>query len=298
MNTTTYPAPVDKLLTIGEPDPAGSENWPNYLELGIGPQHIPDLLRMLSDKTLFDPELLKEGEEKPEGWAPHHAMRALGQLRDVSAVEPLLNESERLVNYDEGLGEWGMEELPDVYGLIGPAAIPALSAYIADQSHGVDSRDNASMGLLRIAEMHPEAREEAVAALTRQLEAAEDNPDELNASIIDNLTQLKAVEAAPVIERAFATDSVDTGIVGDWDDVQAALGLKPPKERPPVPGPDELLRSTFPESSTSESSASQADDSTESTALAYTNPSHKSHNSQKTKLKMAKQSRKKNRKKR
>src|SRR5215471_14067 len=113
MNTTTYPAPVDKLLSIGEPEVANVEQWPNYLELGIGTAHIPDLLRMLSDKTLYDPELLKEGEEKPEGWAPHHAMRALGQLRDVSAVEPLLSQSDRLVDYDEGLGEWGMEELPE-----------------------------------------------------------------------------------------------------------------------------------------------------------------------------------------
>ncbi len=171
MNATTYLSPVDKLLTIGEPDPAGSQNWPNYLELGLGPEHIPDLLRMLADNELFDPELLKEGAEKPEGWAPHHAMRALGQLRDVSAVEPLLNQSERLIDYDEGLGEWGMEELPEVYGLIGPAAIPALTAYIADKSHGVDSRTNAATGLEKIAEMHPEAREEIVAALTRQLES-------------------------------------------------------------------------------------------------------------------------------
>ena len=238
MNATTYLSPVDKLLTIGEPDPAGSQNWPNYLELGLGPEHIPDLLRMLADNELFDPELLKEGAEKPEGWAPHHAMRALGQLRDVSAVEPLLNQSERLIDYDEGLGEWGMEELPEVYGLIGPAAIPALTAYIADKSHGVDFRTNAATGLEKIAEMHPEAREEIVAALTRQLESAQEDDPRLNAFIIDNLINLKAVDAAPVIERAFATDSVDMDIVGDWDDVQAALGLKPRQE---LPSPPQLI---------------------------------------------------------
>jgi len=197
------------------------------------------------------------------------------------------------VDYDEGLGEWGMEELPEVYGLIGPAAIPALSAYMADKSHGVDSRTNASLGLLKIAEMHPEAREESVAALTRQLESAQENPDELNAFIIDSLLHLKAVETAPVIERAFATDSVDTSIIGGWDDVQAELGLKPPKERPAVPTLDELFRSNDLEGSTTEPSENSALES-----LAYTHTSHKSHKSQKTKLKMAKQSRKKNRKKR
>jgi HEAT repeat protein len=287
MNTTTYPSPVDKLLTIGEPDPAQPQDWLNYLELGLGPEHIPDLLRMLTDNELFDPELLKEGAEKPEGWAPHHAMRALGQLRDVAAVEPLLSQSDRLLDYDEGLGEWGVEELPEVFGLIGPAAIPALTAYIADKSHGVDSRINASTGLEKIAEMHPEAREESVTALTRQLESAQENNHRLNSFIIDNLINLKAVEAAPVIERAFATDSVDMDIVGDWDDVQAALGLKPPKERPPTPTLDTFLQASTPESVTTPSSSP-------STTL-HTTTAHKRVTAQKTKHKMAKQSRKKNR---
>ncbi len=259
MNTTTYPSPVDKLLTIGEPDPAQSQDWPNYLELGLGPEHIPDLLRMLADNELFDPELLKEGAEKPEGWAPHHAMRALGQLRDVAAVEPLLSQSDRLLDYNEGLGEWGIEELPEVFGLIGPAAIPA----------------------------HPEAREESVTALTRQLESAQENDPRLNSFIIDNLINLKAVEAAPVIERAFATDSVDMDIVGDWDDVQSAFGLKPPKERPPTPTLDTFFQSSTPESVTTPSSSP-------STAL-HTTTTHKRVTAQKTKHKMAKQSRKKNR---
>ncbi len=290
MNTTTYPSPVDKLLTIGEPDPAQPQDWLNYLELGLGPEHIPDLLRMLTDNDLFDPELLKEGAEKPEGWAPHHAMRALGQLRDVAAVEPLLSQSDRLLDYDEGLGEWGVEELPEVFGLIGPAAIPALTAYIADKSHGVDSRINASTGLEKIAEMHPEAREESVTALTRQLESAQENDPRLNSFIIDNLINLKAVEAAPVIERAFATDSVNMDIVGDWDDVQAALGLKPPKERPPTPTLDTFLQSSTPESVSTPSSSPSSSPST----ILHTT-AHKRVTAQKTKHKMAKQSRKKNR---
>jgi hypothetical protein len=45
MSTTTYIPPVDKLLTLGKAEPVISDNWPNYLELGIGPEHIPDLIR-------------------------------------------------------------------------------------------------------------------------------------------------------------------------------------------------------------------------------------------------------------
>ncbi len=284
MTTTTYPSPVDKLLTIGKPEVVNVEDWANYLELGLSAEHIPDLLRMLTDD-----ELLKENEEKPEGWGPFHALRALGQIGDVTAVEPLLNKSERLLDYKNGLGEWGIEELPEVYGLIGPAAIPALIAYIADKSHGEDSRINASTGLAKIAEMHPEAREEVVAALTQQLESTQENLPELNAFIIDNLIHMKAVEAAPVIEQAFATDSVDMSITGDWDDVQAALGLKPPKEMPIASTFESLFQPSTPESVPTPSFSP-------STTLSTTT-SHKRATAQKSKHKMAKQSRKKNRRK-
>ncbi len=280
MNTTTYPAPVDKLLTIGKPEVVEVEDWPNYLELGLGPEHIPDLLRMLADT-----ELLNESEEKPEGWAANHAMRVLGQLRDPAAVEPILNEADRLLGYDTGLGEWALEELPDVFGLIGPAAIPALTTFIADNSHDVYSRIMAANALEKMANLYPETREEVVTILTKQLESAQEFDTEVNASIIAVLINLKAVESAPVIEQAFAADNVDSSIVGDWDDVQVELGLKPREERTPISLFAGLGQTPTQDSPITPSSSSST-------------KSHKQAVGQKSKSKMAKQSRKKNRKKR
>lgn len=40
-----------------------------------------------------------------------------------------------------------------------------------------------------------------------------------------NLTDLKAVEAASIMEEAFAADTVDLSIQGDWEDTQIRLGL-------------------------------------------------------------------------
>lgn len=99
MSTETYAPPVAKLLAYGEPEPVLSEDWPNYLELGIGPEHIPDLIRMVADKDLrtTDPD-----EKDPKYWAVVHAWRALGHLRDVTAVEPLLQLSEELIS-DESI---------------------------------------------------------------------------------------------------------------------------------------------------------------------------------------------------
>jgi hypothetical protein len=47
--------------------------------------------------------------------------------------------------------------------------------------------------------------------------------------VIDALIDAEAGEAEPIIERAFAAPRVDRSIVGNWDDVQVALGLKEPE---------------------------------------------------------------------
>ena len=232
---TTYTSPVDKLLTLGEAEPVVPDAWPNYLELGLGPEHIPDLIRMATDHEIRTIET-KEGEEdEPEFWAPIHAIRALGQLHAEAASEPLVHLLAELEH-----DEWMLEELPLVYGLIGPAAIPALTAYLADSSNEMYSRSYAANGLEEIGERHPESRSEAIAAITKQLEAFEENDFELNAFLIANLAHLKAVEALPLIERAFAADRVDEFVI-NLDDVLVHFGLKE-REEVPIPGP---LRDLF-----------------------------------------------------
>jgi hypothetical protein len=232
---TTYTSPVDKLLALGEAEPVVPDAWPNYLELGLGPEHIPDLIRMATDHEMRTIESEEGEEDEPEFWAPIHAIRALGQLHAEVASEPLVHLLAELED-----DEWMLEELPSVYGLIGPAAIPALAAYLADSSNEMYSRSYAANGLEEIGERHPESRSEAIAAITRQLEAFEENDFELNAFLIANLAHLKAVEALPLIERAFAADRVDEFVI-DLDDVLVHFGLKE-REEVPIPG---LLRDLF-----------------------------------------------------
>lgn len=40
------------------------------------------------------------------------------------------------------------------------------------------------------------------------------------------------MEAAPLIERAFAADQVDLSVMGDWEDAQIKLGLKTERAYP------------------------------------------------------------------
>jgi hypothetical protein len=228
---TNYPSPVDTLLTFGTADRETVNDWATHLASGIGPEHIPDLVRMAKDESLrykyFDDEAYPDfnEDEHPEFWAPIHALHTLGALHAASASEPLIPLFDEAMKFDD---EWMAEDLPEAYGMFGPEAIPALAAYIAEQNHDTYARGYAIEALQRIAANHPDpdTREKVSAVLTKQLEHFEENSEEVNASLIVGLVKLQALEAAPLIERAFAADKVDTLYMGDWDDVQVQLGLQ------------------------------------------------------------------------
>ena len=85
-----YQEPVARLLDYGECKMAGGGPaelaWPNYTnDLGLTPEHVPELIRLACDASLH----AADGESFAV-WAPTHAWRALGQLRALEAVVPLL----------------------------------------------------------------------------------------------------------------------------------------------------------------------------------------------------------------
>lgn len=233
-DTNSYPLPVAKLLTYGSAQdlPMDQPEWPNYLELGIEPAHVPDLVRLIADKTLRAKDI---DDSEPQVWAAVHAWRALGQLKDAAAVEPLLGLYQELLDDDTGYGEWAIEELPEVFALIGPEAIPQLTRYLADTSQAEESRINASTSLQRIGQEHPESREEIVSILAQQLEHFDEEDVTINAYLISALSQLDAKDALPLIERAFTAKRVDEFVI-DLDYVLVRFGLK---EREEVPFPIE-----------------------------------------------------------
>jgi hypothetical protein len=222
MTEFDYPEPVSKLLTQG--DCRGMRQWPDYLALGIGPEHVPDLVRMIQDDELnhADPHSL-------EVWAPVHAWRTLGQLRAETAIEPLMGLLEQI---DEDYEKWIGEELPEVLGLIGPAAVPSLGECLATPHDGMWAQIVAAYALAEIGNHHPEARDECVTALAKGLENFESQHPGLNGFLIHNLVGLEAVEAAPLMEKAFAANCVDIEILGDWQDVQIRLGLLNERKTP------------------------------------------------------------------
>src|SRR5260370_24806707 len=157
MSATTYTSPVDKLLTLGEPEFVLPEKWPDYLALGLGPEHIPELIRMATD-----PQLNEGDSESPEVWAPGHAWRALAQLHAAEAAAPLTQLFRRI---DENDDDFVGEDLPTAFGILGPGAIPVLMAYLADDSHGLWARPAAGHSLGYIGQPYPKPRETCLALL-------------------------------------------------------------------------------------------------------------------------------------
>jgi HEAT repeat protein len=218
-----YAPPVSELLSLG--DPRQHQGWVDYPALGLTEEHVPELIRMVQDEDLH----WADGESD-EVWAPLHAWRALGALRAEAAIEPLVALLTRIDEYDD---DWVMEDLPDAFERIGEAAVPALAIFLADDRYGLWARVTAASSLGKIGQAHPKAREVCIAALNTQLAHFNTMDEEINGFIVNALVDLKAVEAAPVMEQAFAADKVDISILGDWEDAQIALGLLDKRLTPP-----------------------------------------------------------------
>ena len=123
----SYQDPVAKLLVYGACDNRGGiEAWPDYLALGFTEAHVPELLRMASDRDLNE-----ANRDSFHIWAPVHAWRTLGQLRAEAAAGPLVRLFEQFSDDD-----WVNNELPQVLSLIGPAAVPALAGFLEDGDAG------------------------------------------------------------------------------------------------------------------------------------------------------------------
>ena len=226
----TYEPPVAELLRYGPCDGLRAKDWPNYVqELGLTAEHIPSLIEMAQDNELW--VLFESGYDREDEfldadittedalWAPIHAWRALGQLQASEAVKPLV----------DVLGQrdfdWCLEELPQVFGLMGEEAIAPLDELISTKIN-YKNKITLSSGLGEIAKVFPELRDRCVEVLTRQLSNFEQHHRTVNGSLIAQLLDLKAVESVPVMEAAYTANKVDEMFVGPWARAQIELGLK------------------------------------------------------------------------
>jgi hypothetical protein len=219
-----YAAPLDQLLTLGRPDHSPGKF--DYRTLGIGPEHVPELIRLATEPVSDDVP-----DDDPSLYASIHAWRALGQVGGVAALPTFYD----LLRQNEGddFSDWIVEDFPEIFADMGPAVLSHLAEFLRDATNGLHTRTDVASGLEHLAIRNPELRGECVRVLTDVLAAMPADP-ELNGFLVADLLELKAVESAAVIEQAFAAGRVDESIAGDWPWVRYDLGLgpKPPPRRP------------------------------------------------------------------
>jgi hypothetical protein len=227
-----YPPPVNRLLSIGAADyHCTPETWLNYpVEYQLGSTDIPALLRMANDHDLWE-----LSPEEPRAWAPIHAVRALGQLKAVEAIDLLVDLDRRFPEDD-----WLSNSLPSVFGMLGPAALPALWASL-DASDGDEPwRFGAIEALEAIAKLHPPTWPEIVAGLLKRLERFATQPEDLNGFLIDSLLELDAHEALPLMRQVYEAERVDP-FCSTWHEVRLHFGLTEPD--PLDKGPRQIRKS-------------------------------------------------------
>lgn len=224
MKVREYSFTVAELLALGDClDTLGRQGWTDYLALGLTTEHVPELILMATDKRLLWAE-----SDDAEVWAPIHAWRALGQLRAEAAVEPLVRLMHQIEEMTD-LYDWVDETMPKAFELIGPPAIPALTAFLNETKHGMYQRITAMRALEQIGNRYRPARAACVAAIVQQLEKYKKHDPTFNAFIISSLIDMQESDAMPLMEKAFKEDFVDESVVGDWQDVRAEFGLGQPR---------------------------------------------------------------------
>ena len=89
-----------------------------------------------------------------------------------------------------------------------------------------DTRLVAARGLGEIAKRNPDTFAETAPILAELLARHEPDRFRLNSVYLSELVELKAVEFAETIERAFSAGVVDEGYIGNWEQVRQELGVR------------------------------------------------------------------------
>ena len=208
----------ESFYTFGEIPTAEVVKWRDYLSLGVTQEHIPDLIRICTDLSLYDKD-----DSDPAAWAPVHAWRALGQLKAVDAAAPLT-----VLFHQQADNEWVFRDIPQVYVLIGPKALPALKAYIDDPTHSEDGLSVAFECMSKIAQANPINREVIASIFEYRLREYEKQFPFINSCLILELCNMKSYTSWPVIREALQSGRIDYQICGNDIIIQIRLGLLRP----------------------------------------------------------------------
>ena len=200
-----------------------------YRQHGISPADVPALMRMYHDPEIIYME--NNGSHAPSWYARFHVLRALVELR-APGILPILLDNLRAESTPDG----SIPVIEDCTELIPKFGDEACATLITDLQANNGQNNDLALSLAEtlgyLGEQHPHLRDTCRDAICRQLENHPVNDCDYNAFLISALIDLKAVEAAPLIEQAYAANKVALSLNGDWESAQINLGLKTRRDTP------------------------------------------------------------------
>lgn len=222
---TTLTMYTNHLLNIfGKLRPVTSgQHWPDYIELGVTSEHIPDLIDQATSKDwLF---MLMDSQSD----VPVHAWRSLAQLKAKDAIEQLLAIIEPLQEND-----MAFEELPKVLSMMGVDVIEPVTQYLNDFSNEEFARIVVVQALILLAKDTPEHQTLITEKLIDYLRNHDPVAIELNALIVHRLIQYEAVEEEihNIVRKLYQLGHVDLSTIGDLEDVEIAFGWRHKRTTP------------------------------------------------------------------
>jgi hypothetical protein len=213
----------DILFELGQPRRIRAD-WLDDRQYGFGEEDVDALLALVTDAALHGAPT-----DSNEVWVPLHAWRALGQLGDPRAIEPLIGMLDAVCDDD-----WAREELPLVFAMMGRKAIGPLAECLSDPRHLEFGRSIAADGLLEMAKRDPSTRNQVVSIVTEYLERPDPKTPALNGCAVNVLLTLEARESIDTLRRLYLSGRVDLASCGDIEDVEIELGLRTQRSTPPL----------------------------------------------------------------
>lgn len=141
-------------------------------------------------------------EDEPECFGPIHALRLLGEQPRPEMIAPLLREIPVELDYaDEELPETWTNEVPQLVGKLGAAAIEPLWELVDGEDLNDEARGTALVALSCVAVAAPETRDAIVARLRDQLGSATNQ--DIATYTVAALASLGVNEAYPEIMRLY-----------------------------------------------------------------------------------------------
>ncbi|MDZ4818876.1 MAG: SEC-C metal-binding domain-containing protein [Planctomycetota bacterium] len=221
---------IERLIEAGSPNtlPDWEEIEGYYVTAcRISQEDVPGLIDIMQKWP--DPNWPTEpdlAETEDADMLPVLAWRTLGDMKADAAVQPLLD---MLRGLPDDYDDWVFNEVPHVFGKIGEPAVEQLEHFACDQNESQTNRTIAICGMRRVAEYYPALRQRIVASLTAMMASARGDTEidiRFNTTLLAELCDLQAVEAAEAIERAFAANMIDHMLCGDWNAVREELGVE------------------------------------------------------------------------